>query len=71
MLLAVPSVALSATGSSTIALVIDILPTEAFDPGRSTITIPVEVVRIAAYGLGGALLFALSITNLFFAAAVG
>jgi MFS family permease len=68
--LALPWVAMSATGGSAMALVSDILPSDAFIFGRATMNIAVGVTQIAGYGLAGVLLAALTTTELFLFAAV-
>lgn len=69
VLLALPWVAMSATGGAKMALVSDILPAEAFVLGRSTMNIAVGVMQIAGYGVGGLLLLRLTTGDLFLCAA--
>ena len=70
VLLAVPWIAMSATGGSMLALVSDILPSGSFVFGRATLNIAVGVTQIAGYGLGGILLLAFSTSDLFAVAAI-
>ena len=52
ILLALPWIAMSATGGSMLALISDILPGGSFVFGRATLNIAVGVMQIAGYGLG-------------------
>lgn len=70
-LLALPWIAMSATGGATIALVSDILPADAFVFGRATMNVAVGVTQIAGYGLAGLLLLRVSTSELFLTAAAG
>jgi len=67
--LALPWVAMAATGGSMLALVSDILPKDSYVFGRATINIAVGGMQVAGYGLGGLLLVALTTSGLFLAAA--
>lgn len=67
--LALPWIAMAATGGSTLALVTDILPKDSYVFGRATINIAVGGMQVAGYGLGGLLLVALTTSGLFLAAA--
>lgn len=68
-LLALPWIVMSATSGSMIALMSDILPSNAFILGRSTINIAVGVMQVVGFGLGGLLLLRFSTTQLFLGAA--
>lgn len=70
ILLAIPWLVMSATGGSMMALMSDILPPAAFVLGRSTMNIPVGVMQIVGYGLGGLLLLRVTSTDLFLVGAV-
>lgn len=70
VLLALPWVAMSATGGSMLALVSDILPEGAFVFGRATMNVAVGGMQIVGYALGGALLLAVQPWALFAIAAV-
>jgi hypothetical protein len=69
VILALPWVAMSATGGSNLALVADILPAGSFVFGRATLNIAVGGMQIVGYALGGTLLLHLSTTTLFLCAA--
>lgn len=69
LILALPWVAMSAAGGSTMALVADILPPDRFVFGRATLNIAVGGMQIVGYALGGILLARLSPTALFLGAA--
>lgn len=69
VILALPWVAMSATGGAGLALVADILPPGSFVFGRATLNIAVGGMQIIAFGLGGILLLHLSVTALFLCAA--
>ena len=69
VILALPWVAMSAAGGSTMALVADILPPDRFVFGRATLNIAVGGMQIVGYALGGVLLARLSPTTLFLGAA--
>ncbi|HET6698525.1 MAG TPA: MFS transporter [Nocardioidaceae bacterium] len=69
LLVALPWLAMSATSGSTVALMSEILPTEAFVLGRSTMNIAVGVMQVVGYGAAGLLLVMLSTSELFLAAA--
>lgn len=69
VILALPWVAMSATGGATVALVADILPEGSFVFGRATLNIAIGGMQIVGYGLGGVLLVALSTSELFLVAA--
>ena len=68
-LLALPPLVTSALGGSLIALMSDILPSEAFILGRATINIAVGVMQILGFGAAGLLLLRLTSSQLFLAAA--
>jgi MFS family permease len=68
-LVALPFLAMSATSGTATALMSEMLPTDAFVLGRSTMNIAVGVMQIVGYGTAGLLLVALSTTELFLAAA--
>ena len=68
-LLALTWLVLSMSTGAAIALVADLLPSEAFVLGRSTLNIAVGSMQIVGYGLGGLLLLWLSTTGLFLTAA--
>ncbi|MGN6744397.1 MAG: hypothetical protein ACTHJL_14045, partial [Amnibacterium sp.] len=70
LLLALPWIAMSATGGSMLALVSDILPDGAFVFGRATMNIAVGGMQIVGYAVGGALLAVLEPWALFAIAAV-
>lgn len=69
LLLALPWLAMSATGGSTTALMSEVLPEAAFVLGRSTMNIAVGVMQIVGYGAAGALLLVLSTSQVFLVAA--
>lgn len=69
-ILAIPFLVGSATSGSTMRLLHDIVPPDAFVLGRATLNIAVGVMQVAGYGLGGLLLVWLSPTSLFLIAAV-
>ena len=68
-LLALTWLVLSMAAGAGIALVADLLPSEAFVLGRSTLNIAVGSMQIVGYGLGGLLLLTLSTSGLFLTAA--
>src|SRR4051794_24835370 len=70
VLLALPWVAMSATGGSMLALVADILPEGSFVFGRATMNIAVGGMQIVGYALGGLLLTVLDPWQLFVLAAL-
>ena len=69
MLLGLPPLITSAFGGSLIALMSDIVPTDAFILGRATINIAVGVMQIVGYGAAGLLLLHFSTTELFLGSA--
>jgi MFS family permease len=69
LLMAIPWLVMSATSGTRIALMSEILPSEAFVLGRSTMNIAVGVMQVAGYGAGGLLLVALTTTDLFLVSA--
>ncbi len=69
-LLAIPSLAGSATSGSTMRLLHDIVPPDGFVLGRATLNLAVGVMQVVGYGLGGLLLVSFSPTTLFLVAAV-
>jgi predicted MFS family arabinose efflux permease len=69
VILALPWLAMSATGGSMIALVSDIVPRDGFVFARATMNIAVGVMQIFGYGAGGILLLYLSTSHLFLCAA--
>ncbi len=69
VVLALPWLAMSATGGSMIALVSDIVPRDSFVFARATMNIAVGVMQIFGYGAGGILLLYLSTSHLFLCAA--
>jgi hypothetical protein len=68
-LLALPWIAMAATGGVMLALVSDILPAGSYVFGRATLNIAVGGMQIAGYGLGGVLLAWLTPSGLFLGAA--
>ena len=70
-ILAVPFLAGSATGGSTMRLLHDIVPPQGYVLGRATLNLAVGVMQVAGYGLGGLLLVWFSPTTLFLLAATG
>jgi hypothetical protein len=68
-ILALPWVAMSATGGSMLALVSDILPAGSYVFGRATLNIAVGGMQIVGYALGGLLLLYLDTPALFLSAA--
>lgn len=68
-LLALTWLVLSMSAGAGIALVADLLPSDAFVLGRSTLNIAVGSMQIVGYGLGGLLLLFLSTSGLFLTAA--
>lgn len=68
-LLALPWIAMAATGGAMLALVSDILPEGSFVFGRATLNIAVGGMQITGYGLGGLLLVSLGTRGLFLLAA--
>lgn len=69
VILALPWIAMSATGGSMLALVSDILPAGSYVFGRATLNIAVGGMQIVAYALGGILLLYLHTPALFLCAA--
>lgn len=69
VILALPWIAMSATGGSMLALVSDILPPGSFVFGRATLNVAVGGMQIVAYALGGILLLYLDTPALFLCAA--
>jgi hypothetical protein len=69
VILALPWIAMSATGGSMLALVADILPDGSYVFGRATLNIAVGGMQIIGYALGGLLLLYLSPPALFLCAA--
>jgi hypothetical protein len=67
--LALPWLAMAATGGAMVALVSDILPRDSYVFGRATINLAVGGMQVAGYGLGGLLLASLSTSGLFLLAA--
>ena len=59
-LLAVVWLVLSASAGAGVALMADLLPSDAFVLGRATLNIAVGSMQIVAYGVGGLLLIVLS-----------
>jgi MFS family permease len=68
-LLAVVWLVLSASSGAGVALMADLLPSDAFVLGRATLNIAVGSMQIVAYGLGGLLLIVLEPEQLFLLAA--
>ena len=68
-LLAVVWLVLSTSAGAGVALMADLLPTDAFVLGRSTLNIAVGSMQIVAYAVGGLLLIVLPPTGLFLVAA--
>ncbi|GIE78914.1 hypothetical protein Aph02nite_48640 [Actinoplanes philippinensis] len=68
-ILAIPFLAGSATGGSTMRLLHDIVPAGGFVLGRATLNIATGVMQIAGYGLGGLLLAGFATPALFLIAA--
>jgi hypothetical protein len=69
VILALPWIAMSATGGSMLALVSDILPAGSYVFGRATLNIAVGGMQILGYALGGILLLYLHTPALFLSAA--
>ncbi len=69
VILALPWIAMSATGGSMLALVSDILPAGSYVFGRATLNIAVGGIQIVAYAVGGILLLYLHTPALFLSAA--
>jgi hypothetical protein len=69
VILALPWIAMSATGGSMLALVSDILPAGSYVFGRATLNIAVGGMQIVAYAVGGILLLYLHTPALFLSAA--
>jgi hypothetical protein len=69
VILALPWIAMSATGGSMLALVSDIMPADGYVFGRATLNIAVGGMQIVAYALGGILLLYLDTPALFLCAA--
>ncbi len=67
--LALPWIAMAATGGAMLALVSDILPRDSFVFGRATLNVAVGGMQVAGYGLGGLLLVSLTTPGLFLLAA--
>jgi MFS family permease len=70
VLLALPWLAMSATGGSMLALVADILPAGGYVFGRATMNLAVGGMQIVGYGAGGLLLTVFEPWQLFVIAAV-
>jgi MFS family permease len=70
LLLAVPWLAMSATGGSMLALVADVLPAGSYVFGRATMNIAVGGMQIVGFGAGGLLLTVFEPWQLFVIAAV-
>lgn len=68
-LLALVWLVLSTAAGAGVALMADLLPSEAFVLGRSTLNIAVGSMQVVAYGVGGLLLIVLSPGQLFLLAA--
>ncbi len=68
-LLAVVWLVLSASAGAGVALMADLLPSDAFVLGRATLNIAVGSMQIVAYGVGGLLLIVLEPEGLFLFAA--
>ena len=68
-LLALPWIAMAATGGAMLALVSDILPEGSYVFGRATLNIAVGGMQVTGYGLGGLLLVSLGTRGLFLLAA--
>jgi len=68
-LLALVWLVLSTSAGAGVALMADLLPSDAFVLGRSTLNIAVGSMQVVAYGVGGLLLIALSPEGLFVVAA--
>lgn len=69
VLLGLPPLITSALGGSLIALMADIVPTDAFILGRATINIAVGVMQIVGFGAAGLLLLHFSTAELFLGSA--
>ncbi len=69
VILALPWMAMSATGGSMLALVADILPEGSYVFGRATLNVAVGGMQIIGYALGGILLLYLRTPVLFLCAA--
>lgn len=69
VLLGLPPLITSALGGSLIALMSDIVPSDAFILGRATINIAVGVMQIVGFGVAGLLLVSFSATELFLGSA--
>jgi MFS family permease len=69
VLIAIPWLVMSATAGSSIALMSEMLPPEAYVLGRSTLNTAVGVMQIVGYGVGGALVLLLEPAGLFLGAA--
>ena len=69
-LLALTWLVLSTSAGAATALMAELLPSEAFVLGRSTLNIAVGSMQVVAYAVGGLLLIVLSPTGLFLLAAV-
>lgn len=69
VLIAVPWLVASATAGSGIALISEILPTDAFVLGRSTMNTAVGVMQIVGFGVGGALVLLVEPSGLFIVSA--
>ncbi|EWT02483.1 membrane protein [Intrasporangium oryzae NRRL B-24470] len=70
-LLALPPLITSALGGSLIALMSDVLPTEAFILGRATMNIAVGVMQVVGFGVAGLLQLHVPTSQLFLGAAGG
>jgi MFS family permease len=69
VLIAVPWLVMSATAGTGIALMSDILPSEAFVLGRSTLNTAVGVMQIVGFAVGGALVLLVEPSGLFIGSA--
>lgn len=69
LILALPWVAMAATGGAAPALVADMLPASNFAFGRSTLNVAIGGMQIIGYAIAGILLTRLSTTSLFLCAA--
>ena len=65
VLIAVPWLVMSATAGSSIALMSEILPADAFVLGRSTLNTAVGVMQIVGFGVGGALVLLVEPSGVF------
>jgi len=69
VLIAVPRLVMSATAGTSVALMSDILPPDAFVLGRSTLNTAIGVMQIVGFGVGGALVLFVEPFGLFIGAA--